>query len=1080
MVHIEYQRTLFAECVLPTNRRPSILSRVAHALRTFNAPEVEARSVIPTTFPGTGVAGLQMVRSANPQEYKPLGANVRARGFNEHPVVHACIRAVADIIASVPLVVLKERGNRESIVGDNHPLQKLLNQPGGKITARQLRARFAVDFLGYGNSLFHLERAGASGTGRIIGLRSINPEALQSVWVDAEGDPARYDYSDWSGIVRNAPVVDVLHFRDLDMPRPYFPDVFGYPRGATAIQSIVADNEATNYVRQVVSNDGTPTFAVILTDEATADDALSMQQRYTARTVERGKRGAPAFFGAVKDIKPLGFTLNDLEFPDLRRVSREDICAAFGVDPRMIGIGSASSDAGLSGIQYIEARARLVQHTIEPMLIVFEDEINNWLAPEFGDVYVSYDANVLRDLVENDEATSNRIRAEFAASLRTFEESRRALKLSPVPEPIESLLITPAATLMPSAVAIVPAMSAEESAELDAAPIPSGAPSGAIEGVVPPSGEMQTTEATVLNGAQISSAKDIVLAVSAGLMPRDAGVAMLKVFFNLAADVAEQLMGSAGTGAATTPNVVDTTGDAVTAVGASVPARDTTEADEESEGDDDEEEVEEESEVEGVGSRAEPDALERGDFCSWNSSGGTARGRIERIERDGTINVPDSSYSVTGTPEDPAALIRVYEETADGWTPSDTLVGHKFSTLRKIDDLRVTGRAEPVTNFPEDGDDKKVTLRNSKYKLFPVGEAEDLQDNWPEIWSKGGNVKGNDQFRKLAPIAKRDGVPDGEAEENAIRLREAWVARHEGDFQLAGVVAQIKWLAVGSRGLDHMRAVIREAKDKTERNASSDEVVTMADAKRAKWERVQRVLDAEEMAYKAEAKTLFDFESVDIERIFNANQRTDAKLKKVKDEVRGKYARGGEYRDRWDKRYQRLIGATYIRGAEDVPNIEASFTLQSKAVQRAIKNRANRLAGEVSKTSYRQISAAITAGERAGLSFREVADLVQQTAFGRANTDARAMAIARTESSGAMSQGSWDQAQESGIFVAKEWLSFEDDKTRETHLLAMAEGIIPISETFNNGLSYPLDPNGDASEVVNCRCTLVYYTQDEI
>ncbi len=31
------------------------------------------------------------------------------------------------------------------------------------------------------------------------------------------------------------------------------------------------------------------------------------------------------------------------------------------------------------------------------------------------------------------------------------------------------------------------------------------------------------------------------------------------------------------------------------------------------------------------------------------------------------------------------------------------------------------------------------------------------------------NVKGNEQFRKLAPIAKRGGVPDGEAEENAIR-----------------------------------------------------------------------------------------------------------------------------------------------------------------------------------------------------------------------------------------------------------------------------------------------------------------------
>jgi len=81
--------------------------------------------------------------------------------------------------------------------------------------------------------------------------------------------------------------------------------------------------------------------------------------------------------------------------------------------------------------------------------------------------------------------------------------------------------------------------------------------------------------------------------------------------------------------------------------------------------------------------RAAPDALERGDFVSWDSSGGTARGRVERIERNGAIEVPDSDFTVNGTEEDPAALIRVYR---DG-EPSDTMVGHRFSTLSKIQPL---------------------------------------------------------------------------------------------------------------------------------------------------------------------------------------------------------------------------------------------------------------------------------------------------------------------------------------------------------------------------------------------------------
>ena len=85
--------------------------------------------------------------------------------------------------------------------------------------------------------------------------------------------------------------------------------------------------------------------------------------------------------------------------------------------------------------------------------------------------------------------------------------------------------------------------------------------------------------------------------------------------------------------------------------------------------------------------RAAPDALSVGDFVSWDSSGGTARGRIERIERDGTINVPGADFTVEGTAEDPAALIRIYRDDE----ATDTLVGHKFSTLRKINDIRGEG-----------------------------------------------------------------------------------------------------------------------------------------------------------------------------------------------------------------------------------------------------------------------------------------------------------------------------------------------------------------------------------------------------
>jgi HK97 family phage major capsid protein/HK97 family phage prohead protease len=94
------------------------------------------------------------------------------------------------------------------------------------------------------------------------------------------------------------------------------------------------------------------------------------------------------------------------------------------------------------------------------------------------------------------------------------------------------------------------------------------------------------------------------------------------------------------------------------------------------------------SRMDAIDNRAAPDALRVGDFVSWDNPGGRARGRIERIERDGVINVPESSFEITGTPDDPAALIRLYREGEEGWDATGTLVGHLFSTLTKIDDLR--------------------------------------------------------------------------------------------------------------------------------------------------------------------------------------------------------------------------------------------------------------------------------------------------------------------------------------------------------------------------------------------------------
>lgn len=77
---------------------------------------------------------------------------------------------------------------------------------------------------------------------------------------------------------------------------------------------------------------------------------------------------------------------------------------------------------------------------------------------------------------------------------------------------------------------------------------------------------------------------------------------------------------------------------------------------------------------------AKPDELKVGDFVRWDSSGGSANGKIERIETSGSIDVPGSSFTIEASEDNPAALIQLYRNG----DPTDQRVGHRFSSLTKI------------------------------------------------------------------------------------------------------------------------------------------------------------------------------------------------------------------------------------------------------------------------------------------------------------------------------------------------------------------------------------------------------------
>jgi hypothetical protein len=118
------------------------------------------------------------------------------------------------------------------------------------------------------------------------------------------------------------------------------------------------------------------------------------------------------------------------------------------------------------------------------------------------------------------------------------------------------------------------------------------------------------------------------------------------------------------------------------------------------------------------GERAMPDALEVGDYVSWNSSGGRARGEIQEIFRSGRVQVPGTDFVLQATEDDPVALIQIYRPVEGGWEDTDTIVGHKFSTLTKIAELPEP-EDEPDDEDDDDMDEERELPENYRLAISP-------------------------------------------------------------------------------------------------------------------------------------------------------------------------------------------------------------------------------------------------------------------------------------------------------------------------------------------------------------------------
>ena len=170
---------------------------------------------------------------------------------------------------------------------------------------------------------------------------------------------------------------------------------------------------------------------------------------------------------------------------------------------------------------------------------------------------------------------------------------------------------------------------------------------------------------------------------------------------------------------------------------------------------------------------------------------------------------------------------------------------------------------------------------------------------------------------------------------------------------------------------------------------------------------------------------------------------------------------------------QGFATALYSMQQQGVP---LAFPIDQAAAVQAIQLDSNISEGLYKKLGVdtlklkKAIASEITRGIATNMAYQDIARNVDNVAkAGYSN----AVRIARTEGHRIQQAANMDaqrKAKAVGASVVKEWSAALDGRTRPEHRKMDGE-IKDIEEKFSNGLMFPGDPSGKASEVINCRCT---------
>lgn len=344
--------------------------------------------------------------------------------YRNQPWVYAVVNKRVSAVARMPLkcYVVSDDDSRQRVA--NHPVSRLLRRPAPRLTEWMLKAHLMRSLDVHGDALLLKTREAGPGTP----VTELYPIPFNNVTV----------ISDDSG-----PIEYRIRIGNVDYPvGPEEVVHVALPEGISPLQplarTLALEDAAQTWQGQSLRNGVTPRGA-FTTDQRLADNVIP-RLREELEKMYAGPENAGKFgiFDNGLKFQAMGQSAVDAELIEQRKLSREEVCAAYDVPPPLVGIYERATYSNM-----VEARRALFD-SIASRLALIEETLNAQLVadvPAWDGLFIEFDT---RELLRLDpEAQARTDLMEQQSSGTSINERRRIRNLPPIDDPIADAVMVP-------------------------------------------------------------------------------------------------------------------------------------------------------------------------------------------------------------------------------------------------------------------------------------------------------------------------------------------------------------------------------------------------------------------------------------------------------------------------------------------------------------------------------------------------------------------------------------------------------------------------------------------------------------